>query len=132
MIYHYIPENDRSEQHLRLIALDLSLRTSGILIEDELGSVGYREPKMLQTQFLEYFARMRRIVHQHNVTSVGILVVHSLSVLSNEPKRDSPVATDLYRPYAHPISCESMKCQTWHIHVHGCNSGAATQYQTQP
>ena len=53
-----------------------------------LGSVGYREPKRLQTQFLEYFARMRRIVHQHNVTSVVILVVHNLSVLSNEPKRE--------------------------------------------
>ena len=46
------------------------------------------KPKRLQTQFLEYLARMRWIVHQHNVTSVVILVVHNLSVLSNEPKRD--------------------------------------------
>ncbi len=76
---------------------------------------------------------MRRIVHQHDVTSVLILVVHNLSVLPNEPKHDSPVATDFYRPNAHPNSCELMKCQIWQIDVLGCNSGTEPiQYQTQP
>ena len=74
----------------RVFATDVQ-RSSGL---------GDGQTQRLQTQFPEHFARVRRVVHLHQSTSVIVLIIHALSILAGETERHSPIATHFDRPGA--------------------------------
>lgn len=62
-----------------------------------------------------------------------IFIVHGIRILAEEPKGDTPVATDLHGRVTLTIPCQRMKTQTWKIHVLGAGRGVqSTQNQAEP
>lgn len=55
---------------------------------------GNRYTEWLKAKLFDNFAGVRRIVHQHGMVSVVILVIDNFGMHTIEPECDAPVATD--------------------------------------
>jgi hypothetical protein len=62
---------------------------------------------------------MWRAVHQHLITSMTVLVVDNLGITFIESERDTPVATDSYRPNPSSVASKVVKEKTRQIHILG-------------
>ena len=56
--------------------------------------ISYRDPQRIKTKLFDDFARMRRIVHQHDFASVVIFVIDNLGMNTFELECNAPVATN--------------------------------------